>query len=123
MKYLYLPEHFTRSKKDIFASIVGRIPQKAISWFTKILSFAGKMIMLKSVLSAMPSHSMFCFKLPQSFCANIQSTLTRFRWNSDPTKSKTAWISWKKMIKPKKSRRIEFKDTTSVNDALLAKIC
>ena len=70
-KYLGLPEHFGRKKKDLFASIVDKIQQKARGWSTKFLSMAGKLVMLRSVLSAMPSHSMTCFKLPISLCKSI----------------------------------------------------
>lgn len=77
-KYLGLPEHFGRRKRDLFASIVDRIQQKAISWSSQRLSPAGKLIMLKSVLSAIPTYSMSCFELPMSLCKQIQSVLTRF---------------------------------------------
>lgn len=33
-KYLGLPEHFGRKKRDIFASILDRIRQKTLSWKT-----------------------------------------------------------------------------------------
>lgn len=69
-------------------AIVDRIHQKAASWSTKRLSSAGKMIMLKSVLAAMLSYVMSCFKLPQSLCKRIQSALTRFWWDSNPKKKK-----------------------------------
>lgn len=77
-KYLGLPEHFGRRKKDLFTSIVDRIRVKASSWSSRQLSSAGKLVMLKSVLSAVPSHSMTCSLLPISLCTRIQSTLTRF---------------------------------------------
>lgn len=60
-KYLGLPEHFGRKKKDLFTGIVDRIRQKAIGWSSKLISTAGKFVMLKSVLSAMLSHTMSCF--------------------------------------------------------------
>lgn len=80
-KYLGLPENFSRRKKDIFASIVDRLRQKSHSWTTRFLSGAGKQIMLKSVLLAMPCYAMSCFKLPMSLCKQIQSILTRFWWD------------------------------------------
>ena len=77
-KYLGLPELFGRKKRDIFASIVDRIRQRIRHWSTKFLSGAGKQILLKTVLSAMPCYVMSCFKLPSSLCKQIQSLLTRF---------------------------------------------
>lgn len=121
-KYMGLPEHFGRRKRDLFASIVDRTKQKSISWSTKFLSRAGKMIMLRTILAAMPSHAMSCFKLPQSLCSRIQSTLTRFWWDSIPEKKKVSWISWKRMAKSKKHEGLGFKDITMYNDALLAKL-
>lgn len=121
-KYLGLPEHFGRKKKDLFASVVDRIHQRAVSWSSKFLSTAGKMVMTKSVLAPMSSHSMSCFKLPQSVCANIQSTLTRLWWDSEPGKKKISWVAWDKMAKPKSKGGLGFKDVTTFNDALLAKI-
>ncbi|WZZ70042.1 hypothetical protein YC2023_081412 [Brassica napus] len=79
-KYLGLPKHFGRRKRDLFTGIVDRIRSKAASWATRRLSSAGKLVMLKSVLTAVPSFSMTCFLLPMSLCDQIQSTLTRFGW-------------------------------------------
>ena len=87
-KYLGLPEYFGRRKKDMFTSIVDRVQQKAASWRAKHLSAAGKLVMLKSVLSAVPSHSMTCFKLPKSLTNRIRSALTRYWWDSNPDTKK-----------------------------------
>lgn len=65
-KYLGLPEHFGRRKRDIFASIVDRIRQRSHGWTAKYLSGAGKMVLLKALLSYMPNYAMSCFKLAKS---------------------------------------------------------
>lgn len=63
-KYLGLPETFGRSKKDVFTGMVDKIRQKAQSWTTKFLSGAGKHVMLQSVLTSLPTYSMFDFQDP-----------------------------------------------------------
>ncbi|XP_009117682.2 uncharacterized protein LOC103842769 [Brassica rapa] len=120
--YLGLPEKFGRRKRDGFANIVNRIKIKSISWSSKFLSRAGKMIMLRTVLSAMPSHAMSCFKLPLTLCAQIQSLLTRFWWDDSHDKRKMSWISWKRMARSKKQGGLGFKEIATFNDALLAKL-
>lgn len=65
-KYLGLPEHFGRRKKDLFTSLVDKIRQRAQSLSTRFLSRAGKLTMLKSTLTAAPTYTMSCFLLPVS---------------------------------------------------------
>lgn len=121
-KYLGLPKHFGRRKRDLFTSIVDRIHQKAVSWITKRLSGDGKMAMLKSVLSSMPSYAMTCFQLPGFLCKKIQSALTRFWWDSKPDKKKICWVSWDKLTQHKKAGGLGFWDITCFDEALFAKL-
>lgn len=121
-KYLGLPELFGRRKRDLFESIVTRIKKKAASWATKRLSSAGKLIMLKSVLTAIPSYSMSCFLLPVGLCKRIQSALTRFFWDSKQEKKGMAWVAWDSLTQPKDNGGLGIREIQSFNEALLAKL-
>ena len=120
-KYLGLPEQFGRRKRDLFASIIDRIQQKTKGWKNKFLSSAGKLVMLQSVLSAIPSYSMTYFKLPISLVKRIQSVITRFWWDNTDGVRKMAWVSWDSLAKPKAIGGLGMKDFEIFNDALLAK--
>ncbi|WZZ24801.1 hypothetical protein YC2023_008202 [Brassica napus] len=121
-KYLGLPEHFGRRKRDIFNSIIDRIRQKVLSWLTRFLSGAGKEVLLKSILTAIPVYAITCFRLPASLCKQIQSILTRFWWDSKPDIRKICWVAWSRLTLPKTMGGLGFRDIECYNQALLAKI-
>ncbi|KAL0771040.1 hypothetical protein Bca101_036191 [Brassica carinata] len=119
-KYLGLPELFGRRKKYLFTSIVDRIRVKANSYSSRLLSPAGKLIMIKAILSAIPTHASSCFLLPLSLCKRIQSAFTRFWWDAADQK-KICWIAWSKITLPKLMGGLGVRDIQLFNVALLAK--
>ncbi|XP_022556970.2 uncharacterized protein LOC111205438 [Brassica napus] len=120
-KYLGLPEHFGRRKKDLFTAIVDRIRQQASSRSTRHLSRAGKLTLLKAVLTAIPTYTMSCFELPVSLCKRIQSILTRFWWDSSDGTRRMCWVAWDNLTKPKDRGGLGLRDIQLFNQALLAK--
>lgn len=69
--YLGLPSLIGRSKKSVFNFIKERVWHKVQDWNNKLLSKAGKTIMVKNVGQSIPSYSMSCFLIPKSLCVEI----------------------------------------------------
>lgn len=118
-KYLGLSELFSRRKRDVFSSIVDMIKIRAAFWSGRRLSTAGKLTILKSLLSTIPTYSMSCFPLPVGLCNQIQSALTRFWWDQDPEVRKICWVALDALAEHQGG--LGFRDIQDFNVAILAK--
>ena len=47
-------------------------------WKEKLLSMAGKKMLLKSVVMALPAYVMSCCKLPKELCRGIGKEMAKF---------------------------------------------
>lgn len=77
-KYLGLPSFMGRGKRESFSYIRERVWHKIQGWKEKLLSQTGREILIKSIVQAMPSFTMGCFKLPKSLCKDIESLIRKF---------------------------------------------
>jgi hypothetical protein len=120
-KYLGLPPLVGRSRMSTFTGIQGKIWERISGWKEKFLSQAGKEVMIKAVLQAIPTYTMSVFQLPKTLCKEIISMLSRFWWGHKENESRIAWMSWAKMGKTKVDGGLGFRDLEWFNMALLAK--
>lgn len=77
-KYLGLHMLITKSKEQVFRYIRDSIRYRAKNWKSKMLSPAGKEMMLKAVSMAMPVYTMSCFKLSSKLCRELSSIMAKF---------------------------------------------
>ena len=71
-KYLGMPSFVGRAKKETFSYIRERVWHKIQGWKEKLLSQAGREILIKAVIQAMPTFTMGCFKLPKNLCRTLK---------------------------------------------------
>ncbi|KAL0358287.1 UNVERIFIED_CONTAM: hypothetical protein Sangu_0678100 [Sesamum angustifolium] len=76
--YLGFPSRVSRSKWDIFANILERILGKIMGWNEKLLSQAGKEVLIKVFVQAVCSYAMGCLKLPAMLLKEIQEMIATF---------------------------------------------
>ena len=90
-------------------------------WKGKLLSRAGREILIKLVAQATSTYTMSCFKLPNSLCMELNSMVRNFWWGQKENERKMVWISWDKLCQRKLEGGLGFKDLKTFNLALLAK--
>ena len=119
--YLGLPSLVGRSKRNTFRALKERLDNKLSGWKEKLLSQAGKEILIKAVAQAIPIYTMSVFKLPDTLCDEMTSMVRNFWWGQKEGQNKIAWLSWDKMCTPKKDGGLGFRNLKAFNKALLAK--
>ena len=120
-KYLGLSTVVGRNRTETFAYIREQLSQKLEGWQGKLLSGAGRDILIRVVAQALPSYSMSCFLLPKSFCNSLQQMCAKFWWSGKKDVRKIHWMSWAKLCRPKEEGGMGFRDLYAHNLALLAK--
>jgi len=118
---LGLPALIGKSKNQAFQSIKERVGQKLTNWKVKFLSQAGKEVLLKAVVQAVPTYSMSVFLLPTTLCKDLNRLMQQFWWNHMASTSSIHWMSWEKIGRSKRCRGLGFRDLICFNKALLAK--
>ena len=79
-KYLGLPAVVGRNKTASLNFIKERVWNKLQGWKEKLLSQAGREVLLKAVVQAIPTFAMGCFKLPSRLLHDIEMMIRKFWW-------------------------------------------
>ncbi|PNX64664.1 hypothetical protein L195_g062227, partial [Trifolium pratense] len=81
------------------------------SWRERALSKAGKEVMIKYVLQAIPSYVMSVFILPSSLIDDIEKMLNEFWWGGGGNNNKGIhWLACDRLACPKAKGGLGFRN-------------
>ncbi|CAM8987557.1 unnamed protein product [Rhodiola kirilowii] len=99
-----------------------KIWRRINDWKNKLLSMAGKEVLVKAVLQAIPVYMMSVYRFPQRTLDDIEKLNGQFWWDKAGRKG-ISWIRRETLQRKKEDEGIGFKDLRSFNEAILIKIC
>jgi hypothetical protein len=76
--YLGLPIGGDPRRLGFWDPVLARIRSRLSGWGSRFLSFGGRLVLLKSVLTSLPVYALSFFKAPAGTISSIESLLIKF---------------------------------------------
>ena len=111
----------TNPKMEDLIGIIHRIDRRLVG-VTDTLSYDGRLVVVKSIISAIPNFAMCTLKLPLGFLDYIEGSTRGFFWRGkDIHKKVKCLVKWENVCKPKKFGGLGVLNLRTQNTALLMK--
>nr|KYP70239.1 Putative ribonuclease H protein At1g65750 family [Cajanus cajan] len=122
-KYLGIPLHHSRVNRATYSGIIEKVTQRLNNWKAKSLSFAGRLTLTKSFLTALPSYTMQTVWLPRNICDDIDKKNRQFLWGDTSHNKKVHTVSWSVICQPKNQGGLGIRNMRDMNMAFMMKNC
>ena len=100
IRYLGLPLSTGQLRAADWQIVVGKVEQRLGGWKAKVLSKGGRLVLLRSVLSAIPTFYFSVFKIPTSIEQRSSGLMRRFFWKGSKEGRGMALVAWDDICTP-----------------------
>ncbi|GJV32771.1 putative reverse transcriptase domain-containing protein [Tanacetum coccineum] len=101
VRYLRVPLISKRLYIKDCQLLIDKVKKRVFDWKNKVLSFAGRLQLVQSVLSSMQVFWSSIFILPKTIAYEIERLMRDFVWNYGEFKRGKAKVNWDVVCKPK----------------------
>ena len=121
MKYLGLPLGAKFKDKTIWNPILEKMERRLAGWKRLYLSKGGRVTLIKSTLSNLPTYFLSLFPIPASVAKRIEKLQRNFLWANSGDKPKFHLVKWDTVCSPISSGGLGIRKIRLFNEALLGK--
>ena len=100
MKYLGMPLGTSFKAALIWNPIIEKMEKRLSGWKRLYLSKGGRLTLLKSTLSSLPTYFLSLFTIPKAVVARIESIQRNSLWGSSEGSFKYPLVAWEKVCLP-----------------------
>ncbi|KAE8716200.1 Phospholipid-transporting ATPase 2 [Hibiscus syriacus] len=120
-EYLGLPLGARMNSEKLWDPVIANFNKKLAGWKVTSLSLAGRLVLIKSVLSSLPIFFLSMFKMPATISQKLNSLMSDFLWGSREDKKRMHWVRWDYVCRPLSGGGLGVADLKVTNRALLGK--
>ncbi|CAL5358449.1 unnamed protein product [Camellia sinensis] len=121
LKYLGMPLGANPSRKLTWQPVIEKFKLKLASWKRRFLSFAGRLTLIKAVLSSLPIYYLSLFKMPTGVAKEIAKIQSTFLWGGSNLRRKIHLVKWGEVTLSKSQGGLGVKRIDLMNVCLLLK--
>ena len=121
MKYLGLPLGAKFKDKTIWNPILEKMERKLVGWKRFYLSKGGRVTLIQSTLSNLPTYFLSLFPIPARVANRIEKLQWNFLWGSFEDEPKIHLVKWATVCAPISSGGLGIGKIRLFNKALLGK--
>eukprot|EP00253_Pinus_taeda_P009559 PITA_09559 len=121
-KYLGAPLMVSTLKHASWRTLLDKLEARLSSWTFRSLNIAGRLILIKSVLQAMPLYLFSILAAPKWVLKAIRNLQRSFLWGSTGLNRKWALVNWKEVCQPKSNGGLGLWDPLQSNNTVGARI-
>jgi hypothetical protein len=121
LQYLGMPLGASFKAKPIWNGVVEKIERRLASWKRMYLSKGGRITLIKSTLSNLPTYLLSLFLIPASVANRIEKLYRDFLWGGLGNEFKFHLVNWSKVCSPISEGGLGIRNLRTFNKALLGK--
>jgi hypothetical protein len=121
MKYLGLPLGARYKSKDIWNPILEKMEKYLAGWKRGYLSKGGRLTLIKSTLSSLPTYFLSLFPIPSSVAKRMEKIQRNFLWGGGGDEFKYHLVNWQSICLPILEGGLGVRHLVPFNKALLGK--
>jgi mannosylglycoprotein endo-beta-mannosidase len=121
--YLGVPIFKGRPKVIHLQPIADKVKLKLAAWKASLLSIAGRVQLVRSVVQSMLTYSISLYSWPVSLLRDLERCIRNFIWSGDINKRKLVTVAWHKICRPLTQGGLNLRSLIRLNSACNLKLC
>lgn len=99
IQYLGIPIFLGKRKMVYFEHILDKVRRALEGWKARLLSFSGRVTLIKAVLTTIPIYTLASAYVPNGIIKRAEQIICNFLWHIQ-SNSRTYWVKWQEVCSP-----------------------